>query len=362
MLTAAGSGYSQSNGLAVTRWREDTTCDHWGAYVFLRDTVTGSVWSATYQPTGAEADAYEAVFFEGRAEFRRRDGHLTSALEIVVSPENDAEVRRVSLTNAGPDTRDIEVTSYCELVLAPAAADAAHPAFSKLFVHTEWVPELAALLATRRARVHGDPVPWLAHVAVVEGEASAAPEWESDRARFIGRGRDIRAPLSLHDGGPLSGTTGPVLDAIASLRFRVRLAPGGSARVVFITLIALSRERALELAERYRDPAAFDRVSALASAHAQAELHHLSITPEDAHLYQRLTARICYSDPSVRAASDILARNSAVRARLWAHRISGDLPILLLEIDDLEQLGSRASSCARTSTGTGRGSTSTSSS
>jgi cyclic beta-1,2-glucan synthetase len=339
MMTAAGSGYSQSNGLAVTRWREDTTCDHWGAYVFLRDTVTGTVWSATYQPTGVEADAYEAVFFEGRAEFRRRDGHITSSLEIVVSPENDAELRRVSLTNSGPDTREIEVTSYCELVLAPAAADAAHPAFSKLFVHTEWVPELAALLATRRARVHGDPVPWVAHVAAVEGEASAAPEWESDRARFIGRGRDIRAPLSLHDGGPLSGTTGPVLDAIASLRFRVRLAPGGSARVVFITLMASSRERAVELAERYRDPAAFDRVSVLASAHAQAELHHLGITPEDAHLYQRLAARVCYNDPSVRATSDILAWNGAVRARLWAHRISGDLPILLLEIDDPEHTG-----------------------
>ena len=162
MVTAAGSGYSHCGDLAVTRWREDTTRDHWGAYVFLRDVVSGAVWSAAYQPTGVEADTYEAAFFEGRAQFRRRDGDITSTLDIAVSPEDNAEVRRVSLTNAGPEPRDIEVTSYCELVLAPAAADAAHPAFSKLFVHTESVPELDTLLATRRVRAPGDPVVWAA--------------------------------------------------------------------------------------------------------------------------------------------------------------------------------------------------------
>jgi len=339
MVTAAGSGYSQWGDLAVTRWREDATRDHWGAYVFLRDAVSGAVWSAAYQPTGVEAHSYEAAFFEDRAEFRRRDGDITSALDIVVSPEDDAEVRRVSLTNSGPEPREIEVTSYCELALAPAAADAAYPAFSKLFVHTEAVPELDAVLATRRARAPGDPVVWAAHVAAVEGDVSAGAEWETDRACFIGRGRDIRAPLALTDGRPLSGATGPVLDPIASLRRRVRLAPGSSARVTFATLVAPSRERALGLAEKYRDPAAFHRVSALAWAQAQAELHHLGIEPDEAHLYQRLAGRICYSDSGLRAPSEVLGRNGATRARLWAHRISGDLPIALVEIDDPESTG-----------------------
>ncbi|PWU25514.1 MAG: hypothetical protein C5B48_00915 [Candidatus Rokuibacteriota bacterium] len=339
MVTAAGSGYSRRGDLAVTRWREDATRDHWGAYVFLRDAVSGAVWSVTYQPTGVEADSYEAVFFEGRAEFRRRDGDFTSALDIVVSPEDDAEVRHVSLTNFGPELREIEVTSYCELVLSPFAADAAHPAFSKLFVHTESIPELDAVLATRRPRSPSDPVLWAAHVATVEGDVSAGAEWETDRARFIGRGREIRAPLALTGDRPLSGTTGPVLDAIASLRRTVRLAPGASARITFTTLVAPSREEALARAEKYRDPAAFDRVSALAWTHAQAELQQLGIAPDDAHLYQRLASRICYSDPSLRAPSDVLGRNSAVRARLWAHRISGDLPIVLVEIDDPDNTG-----------------------
>src|SRR5262249_49981982 len=249
--------------------------------------------------------------------------------------EDDAEVRRVSLTNTGADAREIEVTSYVELALAPPAADAAHPAFSKLFIYTEWVRELDALLATRRTRGPDDPVVWAAHVVAVDGEASRAMEWETDRARFIGRGRHVGAPAALIDGGPLSGTTGPVLDPIMSLRRRVYLAPGSSARVLFTTLVAPSREQALALARKYRDPAAFDRVSALAWTHAQAELHHLGIGPDDAHVYQRLAARICYSDPSLRAPADP-SSSGAVRARLWPHSISGDVPIALLEIDDPE--------------------------
>ena len=334
MVTTAGSGYSQAGDVAVTRWREDATRDHWGSYVFLRDASTGAVWSATYQPTAVDADAYDAVFVEDRAEFRRRDGAITSVLDVVVSPGDDAEVRGLRLTNTGTEPREIEVTSYAELALAPAAADAAHPAFSKLFVHTEWVPELEAVLATRRARAPGDPVCWAVHCAAIDGELTGTVQWETDRARFIGRGRDLRAPLALVDGRPLAGMTGPVLDPIASLRYRVRLDPGASARIAFATLVAPSRERAVALAEKYRDPAAVDRAVALAWTHAQAELRHLHMTPDDAHLYQRLASRVCYSDPGLRPPSERLARNHATRSRLWGYRISGDLPIVLLHIDD----------------------------
>ena len=334
MITAAGSGYALAGDLATTRWREDATRDHWGAWFFLRDTATGAVWSATYQPTAVEADTYEATFVEGRAEFRRRDGTIASVLDVVVSPEDEAEVRRVSIANHGREPRDIEVTSYGELVLAPAAADTAHPAFSKLFVQTEWVPALEALLATRRPRSPVEPVRWAAHVAAVDGQLAAAVQWETDRARFIGRGRDIRAPVALAERRPLSGSTGAVLDPIASLRYRVRLAPGASARIAFTTLVAPSRERALALAEKYRDPSAFDRAVALAWTQAQAELRHLNITPDDAHLYQRLASHVCYGDSSLRPPSEFLASHGAVRSRLWGHRISGDLPIVLLHIDD----------------------------
>jgi cyclic beta-1,2-glucan synthetase len=339
MLTTAGSGYSQCAGRAVTRWREDVTRDHWGMYVFLRDTQGGAVWSATYQPTAVEADSYEVTFSEDRAEFHRRDGTIATTLEVLVSPEDDAEIRRVTLTNLGTQAREIELTSYCELVLAPAAADAAHPAFSNLFIQTESVPELDTLLATRRRRAAGDPPIWAAHVASGEGLHASGAQHETDRGRFLGRGRGIRTPMSVVDGRPLSNTTGSVLDPIFSLRRRVRLAPGASARVVFSTLVAPSREQALALAEKYRDPSTYERAATLAWTRAQIQLHHLGVERDEAHLFQVLANRILYSDSSLRPPPAILARNTAGRGALWAHAISGDLPIVLVRIDEPEDTG-----------------------
>ena len=197
MITAAGSGFSRWRNLAVSRWREDVTCDPWGSYVYLRDVENGTVWSAGYQPSGARPDSYEVAFSEDRAEIARRDGTLTTTLDVVVSPEDDGEVRRVSISNLGVRTREIELTSYSEIVLAPASDDAAHPAFSKLFVQTEFVPELGALLATRRRRAPDEPEVWAAHLAVLEGEATGELQFETDRARFLGRGNGVRSPISI---------------------------------------------------------------------------------------------------------------------------------------------------------------------
>jgi cyclic beta-1,2-glucan synthetase len=334
MLTAAGSGYSRCRGLAVTRWREDVTRDCWGQYVFLRDAQRGDVWSAGHQPTAVPADAYEAVFAEDRAEIHRRDGTIATTMDVVVSPEDDAEVRRISVTNLGMRAREIEVTSYAEVVLAPPAADVAHPAFSNLFVQTEFVPEVSALLASRRPRSADEPPVWAAHVVVVSGQDVGGPQFETDRARFLGRGRTIQAPMSVLDGRPLSNTTGSVLDPIFSLRVRVRVPAGGRACVTFSTMVASSREEALALADKYRDPAIFERAATLAWTRAQVQLHHLGVEPAEAHVFQRLANRILFSDPSLRPSSAVLARNTGGQAGLWAHGISGDLPIVLVRIDE----------------------------
>ncbi|HEV2616238.1 MAG TPA: glucoamylase family protein [Candidatus Acidoferrales bacterium] len=339
MLTAAGSGYSRWRDIAITRWREDVTCDCWGNYVFLRDSQTGQVWSAGFQPSGVEPDSYEASFFEDRAEFIRRDGALTTALEVVVSPEDDAEVRRVSITNLGTRVREIEVTSYAEICLAPQGADMAHPAFSNLFVQTEYLPEVSGLVATRRPQSDKETVVWVAHVAVVEGEAIGEPQFETDRARFIGRGQDIRKPISVIDGRPLSNTVGSVLDPIMSLRRTVRIPPGSAVSIVFSTIVAPSRELALDLADKYRAAKTFERTLSLAWTQAQVQLHHLGIDIEEAHLFQRLANSVLYSDPALRPSSDVLSQSGLERSALWAHSISGDLPIVLVRIDDPEDVG-----------------------
>ena len=338
MITAAGSGFSRWRNLAVTRWREDVTCDAWGSFVYLRDVDSGSVWSAGFQPSGVRPDAYGVTFSEDRAEIKRRDGSLATVLDVVVSPEDDGDVRRVSVSNLGARVREIEVTSYSEVVLAPAADDASHPAFSKLFVQTEFVPELGALLATRRKRALDELEVWAAHLAVVEGETTSDLQFETDRSRFLGRGNGAGSASCVDSGGPLSNTVGTVLDPIFSIRRRVRIPPGGTVRISYWTLVARSRAEIVALADKHHDVAAFERAATLAWTQAQVQLHHLGITSDEAHLFQRLANRIIYSDPTLRPSSDVLRKSDLGPPALWAHGISGDLPIVLCRIDEAEHL------------------------
>ena len=339
MLTAAGSGYSRWGDLAITRWREDATRDDWGSYVFLRDVESGDVWSAGYQPSGVEPDSYEVTFTEDRAEFVRRDGAITTTLEVVVSPEDDAEVRRVSIANAGSRTRDIELTSYAELVLAPPAADTAHPAFSKLFVQTEYLARDGAILATRRRRSPGEPEIWAAHLAVVEGEAVGAPEIETDRARFLGRGRESGAPIAVMDGRPLSNTVGTVLDPVFALRRRVRVPPGenGAHRVLDGRRV-VARRRARPGRQASRRDGLRPRGHAGVDPGAGAVAAISASTRSEAGLFQRLAGHVLYADPTLRPSSDAIRRGGGGPAALWAQGISGDLPIVLVRIDDIEDI------------------------
>ena len=338
MLTAAGSGYSRWRDIAVTRWREDPTCDDLGSYIFLRDVGTGEVWSAGFQPSGAEPYDYGAYFSEDTAEIVRRDGSLSTAMEVVVSAEDDAEVRRVSITNSGATAREIEITSYAELVLTTQPTDVAHPAFAKMFVETEYLPALEALLATRRRRTPSEPEVWAAHVAVVDGESIGKVEVETDRARFLGRGGGVRRPIAMIDGRPLSNTTGDVLDPIFALRHRLRVPPRSTARIAFWTMAASTREVLLDMIDRHRDVTAYERAATLSWTQAQVQLHHLSIDRAEASLFQRLAGHLIYAGPALRPSSDIIWRGGAGQPGLWSQGISGDLPILLLRISEIENL------------------------
>jgi cyclic beta-1,2-glucan synthetase len=339
MLTAAGSGYSHWRDVAVTRWREDATCDDCGSYIFLRDAHTGAVWSAGFQPSGAESDTYDVSFNEDRAEFIRRDGALTTTLEVLVSAEDDAEVRRVSIANSGATGRDIDVTSYAELALASQAADVVHPAFSKLFVETEYLADLGAILATRRRRTPSEPEIWAAHFAIVDGEAVGKLEIETDRARFLGRGHGVRSAIAIGDGRPLSNTVGTVLDPVFALRHRLRLAPGAIARVAFWTVVASTRQAALDLVDKHRDKTAFERAATLAWTQAQVQLHHLGIDRGEASVFQRLAGHLLHAAPTMRPSSATIRRGCGGQPGLWPLSISGDLPILLLRVADIEDLG-----------------------
>lgn len=336
MLTPTGAGYSQWGEIAVTRWLPDATRDALGSFIFARDVASGLIWSTATQPIANSNGRDSTVFSEHQATFTHKTGRLTTTTEIVVSTEDDAEARRVTLTNTGRHAREIDITSYAELVLAPAAQDLAHPAFSKLFVVTDHLPELDAIIATRRSRSPEDPKVWAAHMAVVEGSETAEPQIETDRARFIGRGRDISHAAMAQEA--LSGTIGTVLDPVFAMRRRVLVPAGGMARITFWTLIAETSDQLLELVDRHRDASAFERAVTLAWTKAQVQLRHLDITSAEAADFQRLGGFILRGDSRLRVSSSRIVAGAGPQSDLWALGVSGDLPRVVIQIDDVEDI------------------------
>ncbi|CFR14727.1 cyclic beta-1%2C2-glucan synthase [Yersinia frederiksenii] len=338
MLTTAGAGYSRWLDVAVTRWREDATCDDYGSFIFLRDLRSGRSWSAGAQLAASDNAHREVIFGEDHAEFICRDGTLTSTMNVLISSEDDGEVRRISLLNTGRRAREIELTSYAEVVLAAVSADNAHPAFAKMFVVTEYLPALGALIATRRPRTAQEPQIWAAHFLVADGLPATELQYESDRAKFIGRGNRVATSAAMQVGVALSNTVGTVLDPIFSLRQSLLVPGGKTVTVSFWTLIASSKQALLDMIDKHRDRSAYDRAKTLAWTQAQVQLRHLEIKAEEAADFQQLAAPILYADARFRSPSATIIRGAGVQSALWSQSISGDLPIVLLRIEDIEDI------------------------
>ncbi|MDO8704275.1 MAG: glucoamylase family protein, partial [Sulfuricaulis sp.] len=342
MITNAGGGYSRWKDLAVTRWREDASGDNGGTFCYLRDVTSGTVWSTAYQPTLKTPKHYEAIFPEGRAEFRRRDsvgdGDIVTHTEIVVSPEDDIELRRVRITNRARTRHTIDVTSYAEVVLATPAAEALHPTFSNLFVQTEIIPPRQAILCTRRPRSREEATPWMFHLMAVHRTGIGEISYETDRMQFIGRGNTSADPQALRESAVLSGSQGSVLDPIVAIRCRITLDPDESAKIDIVSGVGETRDAALSLVEKYHDRRIADRVFDLAWTHNQVTLRQINATEADAQLYGRLANSIVHANASLRADTAVLIKNRRGQSGLWGYAISGDLPIVLLQIKDLANI------------------------
>ncbi len=338
MVTSAGGGYSRWKDLAVTRWREDATCDNWGMFCYVRDVASGVFWSNTHQPTLRSADTYETVFTEGRAEFHRRDLEYDVHTEIVVSPEDDIELRRVNITNRARTRRTVELTSYAEVVLADPVADALHPAFSNLFVQTEIIRERQAIVCTRRPRSPTDLAPSMFHLMEARGGTIETVSYETDRMHFIGRGRTLASPAAMGNAVTLSDSAGSVLDPVVAIRYRITLDPEEVATLDMVCGVAATRDAALNLAGKYQDRQLADRVFGLAWTHSQVVLRQINASEADAQLYCRLAGSVIYASSGLRADTAVLSRNRRGQSGLWGYAISGDLPIVLLQIGDLENI------------------------
>lgn len=338
LLSSAGGGYSRLGDMAVTRWREDATRDHWGAFCYLRDVDTGEYWSATHQPTCVPVEHYEAIFSDAKAEFRGRKNRYETHLEIAISAEDDIELRRLRVSNHSRRTRTIEITTYAEVVLAPALSDELHPAFSNLFVQSQIDRDKQALLCTRRPRAHDEVPPWMFHLIAVHDADIGQISYETDRSRFLGRGNTPRTPQAMSGDAALSDSVGSVLDPIVAIRTRIELAPDQTAIIDMVTGVGADRAACTALIDRYRDRRLADRVFDLAWTHSQVVRRQINASQADAQLYERLAGSMVYAHPYLRAEQSVLLQNRRGQSGLWGHSISGDFPIVLLQVSEADNI------------------------
>jgi len=336
-VTNSGGGCLRWLDLDVTRWHVDSTCDAPGVVCYIRDLESGIIWSNTHQPVPSPERRYTWSFTPDKAEFRRRSGPCETITEIVVSAEDDTEVRRVTLVNTSRRSCELELTSYLELALAPHRADRAHPAFNKLFIETEWLPHCEALIARRRRRAPDDQPIWAAHLMVAEASSFIdSTEFETDRAQFLGRGRTPANPAAITRS--LTNSVGAVLDPIFSLRRRVTLRPNERLQFALVTMVADSREAVIALAERYSQFHTCARAFETAWTHSQLEMRRLRIRPADVQTFQQLAGLIIFPQAQLRPPPARLGRRTEGQRALWQQGISGDLPIVVVMIGHLHDI------------------------
>ncbi len=347
LISAAGAGQSRWGDIALTRWQPDTTRDNWGTWLYVQDRASGRLWSATHQPAGVAPAASEVRFYPHKAEFQRTDDQIALTLEVAVAPDDDAEIRRVTLHNQGEQARRLALTSYAEVVMTDPATDQRHPAFSKLFIESEYQSETGALLFRRRPRAASDAPVFMAHFVLSEGADTArAAGYESDRAAFLGRGTaGVAAPAALAGsqdtgpGGQLRGSVGATLDPIMALQYEVELPGGATTQLAFITAAAPSREALQATIERYRAWPSVEHAIGQSRARAELELRQSTLSSADLERFQTLLSALLYGHHGLRAEPEVLQANTRGQPDLWAHGISGDYPLLLVRIAEEEALG-----------------------
>lgn len=323
MVTSGGGGVSRSGAMVVNRWRNDATRDAHGQWCYLKNVTTGETWSAGHNPVGSPFVSYEVELSGTCARFRRRDGAIETLTEIVVLPDGSGEARRVSITNHSKKLVELELTSYQEVVLATAVSDRGHRAFGNLFVQTEWLAEHNAILAMRRPRSAADKPSWCGHAFAAT--AAAVVSCETDRARFIGRGRSPRNPIAMAKHGQLSGSAGAVLDPVLSLRATLQVGAGETAVCVLSTFVADDREGTLKRVRSCSDIVEMQKAIAVALEQGDPAARDLGIDAVRVSELQMLASELIYGTGRI---------PQGTREDLMSIGPSGDYPIVLVRIDD----------------------------
>ncbi len=328
LLTESGGGGLRFQGVALTRYQADATLDDDGLWLYLRDEESGRVWRAT-------AASGRTTFAMHKAEFHRRDEGISVHVDVTVAPADDVEVRQVTLHNETDRPRRLTVTSAGRPVLLDAKQALVHPAFASLFVESERLLQLDALLFARRPQSAAQEPAVLVHRLVREGSGVIFAGYETDRSAFFGRCGSADAPASLLVArGALRGHVGAMLDPVMSLTAAVELKPKGSVTLAFVTTVARSRAMAIESARRYGSMHAVRWAFRDAEQESARRLQRTRLSASLLPSVQQLFSALLFAEPALRAAASVLAGARPCQQRLWGHGISGDEPILLVRVHE----------------------------
>jgi len=333
MITVSGSGYSKKNDIMLYRWKGDSTSDDSGMFFYIKNLNSNDYWSSTFEPCKNSGDKYVAEFNLDKAKFSRKDGNIETVTEIVVSPEENFEIRKLILNNLGDKARSIEITSYMEITLATFGADVVHPAFSNLFVQTEYDEKENILIGSRRGRVKDAKIPYIFHKVIAHGELEGSITYETSRINFIGRNRELKSPLAMDNDKSLNNTVGTVLDPIMSLRTRIRLQPHSQTEIFYITGICDSKEDVLELCRENSSDNKLNKIFKDYSIMIQLELRKFGIRSAEANVFQSIASQIFFLSNIRKNREEYIKNISKHQKDLWSYGISGDLPIIMVAIE-----------------------------
>ncbi|MFL0194789.1 GH36-type glycosyl hydrolase domain-containing protein [Clostridium sp. WILCCON 0269] len=334
MMTNSGSGYGKRKNTMVYRWREDATTDNTGMFFYIKNINSNEYWSATFEPCKHEGEEYEVIFLPDKSEFKRKDGNLRTYTEVTVSQEDEGEVRRISITNSSDYKREVEITSYFEVTLAPYNADLVHPAFGNLFIETEFIQEPTCVIASRRPKTKDEERLWLMQTIAVEGKQVGSVQYETSRVNFIGRNRNLINPRAMDNDAQLTKSVGAVIDPIVSMRIRLLIEPGKTSKVAYSTIVTDSREKAIELASKYRNMSNVNRIFQLSWTEVQLEMQYLGTRSNQVNMYQKIASKILFINNLFQDKYKYISKIKKGQSALWPYGISGDLPIVLVIIRD----------------------------
>jgi cyclic beta-1,2-glucan synthetase len=336
IMTDSGSGYLQWKDIALTRWRQDSTMDIWGIWYFIQDLESEKSWSIGKQPLQRTPNEYQVLFAPHMTEIRRVEKGIRLNLQTTITPEDDVCLQKMTLTNQTNERRSVRILSYGEVILAPQKTDQRHPAFNKMFIESSFDKDLCMLHYQRRKRSSDEEPQGMAHM--VFDDIPGKVEYESDRAKFIGRNHDISNPIALSGNAPLGKTVGVTLDPIFSLGRRITLDPHQPVTLTFMTLASPEKEQAKAIARKYRDATKVDNAFATAESNSEKMMRSLNLDTDSLAKYQQFLSRIIYPIPELRTESDVINNNELGQSGLWSFGISGDYPIILVMIDRQDEL------------------------